>query len=113
VHPRDIPILELDHVGLRSVAQDDARWAQLDALLAHADEHKIIGWAAIFDGAFTQSTGEVGPTGKTRGWRIHELRRQHLVNLSAGERLRPVQAGPQQPPSSPLAAVTDSPRTRR
>jgi len=113
MHPRDIPILELDHVGLRSVAQDDARWAQLDALLAHADEHKIIGWAAIFDGAFTQSTGEVGPTGKTRGWRIHELRRQHLVNLSAGERLRPVQAGPQQPPSSPLAAVTDSPRTRR
>jgi long-chain acyl-CoA synthetase len=113
VHPPGIPILELEHVGLRSVAQDDPRWAQLAGLLAHADEHKIIGWAAIFDGAFTQSTGEVGPTGKTRGWRIHELRRQHLVKLPAGEQLRAVQASPQQPPGSPLAAVTDSPRTRR
>jgi long-chain acyl-CoA synthetase len=81
IHPRDIPVFELEHVGLRPVAHDDARWTQLAALLARVDEHKIIGWVAIFDGAFAQSTGEIGPTGKTRGWRIHELHSHQLRKL--------------------------------
>jgi hypothetical protein len=45
----------------------------LAALLARAEEHKLIGWVAIFDGAFRQSAGEVDPAGKTQDWRIHEM----------------------------------------
>jgi hypothetical protein len=37
----------------------------------------VRGWA-LYDGAFEQVTGEVGPTGKPRGWRIHELRARDL-----------------------------------
>jgi long-chain acyl-CoA synthetase len=103
MHPRDVPVLELEHVGLRSVAHEDIRWARLGALLARADEHRVIGWVAIFDGAFTQATGEVGPTGKTRGWRIHELHSHHLRKL----RTAPYTAAswPKLPADDRLAAV--------
>ena len=43
-------------------------------VVADADPRGVVrGWA-LYDGAFAQATGEVGPTGKPRGWRIHELR---------------------------------------
>jgi hypothetical protein len=39
---------------------------------------------ALFDGAFAQATGEVGPTGKHRAWRIHELRVGAIRELRPG-----------------------------
>ncbi|CAO5154512.1 AMP-binding protein [Frankia sp. AiPs1] len=63
---------------LDPAADGDARWDRLATLLAEADPHAVIRGMALFDGAFTLSTGEVGPTGKTRGWRIHQLRHRNL-----------------------------------
>jgi long-chain acyl-CoA synthetase len=56
----------------------DVRWAQVAEAVAAADPHRAVrGWA-LLEGAFTQATGEIGPTGKARGWRIHALRARHL-----------------------------------
>jgi AMP-binding enzyme len=37
---------------------------------------------ALFRGCFGYRDGEVGPTGKPRGWRIHQLRSQHVRRLA-------------------------------
>jgi long-chain acyl-CoA synthetase len=71
-----------DVVATRPVPDTDARWDRLAESIESADPHHVVrGWA-LFDGAFTQATGEVGPTGKARGWRIHELRSKQLRNRS-------------------------------
>ena len=58
--------------------ETDARWERLAQVVEIADPHHVVkGWA-LLDGAFAQATGEVGPTGKARGWRIHALRSTHL-----------------------------------
>jgi len=67
-----------DVVATRPVPDADTRWDQLAESIESVDPHHAVrGWA-LFDGAFTQATGEVGPTGKARGWRIHELRSKRL-----------------------------------
>jgi long-chain acyl-CoA synthetase len=60
--------------GLRPVRADDKRWTLLARLVEKMDPHGVISGWALFEGAFGQTSGEVGPTGKPRGWRIHELR---------------------------------------
>jgi predicted RND superfamily exporter protein/long-subunit acyl-CoA synthetase (AMP-forming) len=55
-----------------------ARAAMLSKVVDRSDPHRLIrGWA-IIDGGFAAATGEVGPTGKPRGWRIQELRSSQL-----------------------------------
>jgi hypothetical protein len=62
----------------RPAAHADVRWQQLAALIEEMDPHHVVrGWA-LFDGAFGQTSGEVGPTGKPRSWRVHELRSERL-----------------------------------
>ena len=72
--------------ALALLAGDDARWSQVAAIIDDADPRGVVrGWA-LYDGAFEQATGEVGPTGKPRGWRIQELRAGDLcARTSAGE----------------------------
>jgi long-chain acyl-CoA synthetase len=59
---------------LRPLPGHDRRWDQMAGIVDLTDLQGVIrGWA-LFDGRFGQATGEVGPTGKPRAWRIHELR---------------------------------------
>lgn len=60
------------------VSTEDVRWAVVRSALRRLDSHRDIGEIAVFEGTFPMVTGEVGPTGKLRAWRIHDLRRQHL-----------------------------------
>jgi long-chain acyl-CoA synthetase len=60
------------------VPDTDVRWERLAEAVVAADPHRAVSGWALFEGAFTQATGEVGPTGKARGWRIHALRSKHL-----------------------------------
>jgi predicted RND superfamily exporter protein/long-subunit acyl-CoA synthetase (AMP-forming) len=63
---------------LRALDPADPRWSLVPGLLDAFDPRGVVrGWA-LFEGAFSQSTGELGPTGKPRGWRIHALRADHL-----------------------------------
>ncbi|WP_131746771.1 AMP-binding protein [Frankia sp. Cppng1_Ct_nod] len=79
IHPAGTPEHTLREAArLDPVAGEDPRWARLAALVVRWDPHAVIRRLAMFDGAFAMSTGEVGPTGKPRGWRIHELRSSHL-----------------------------------
>ncbi len=79
VHPAGTPEHMLREAArLEPVGRGDPRWAQLAALVASGDQHGVIRRSALFDGAFTLTTGEIGPTGKPRGWRVHELRSNHL-----------------------------------
>jgi len=67
-----------DAATLRPLAAGDGRWSSVAAVVDDADPRGVVrGWA-LYDGAFEQVTGEVGPTGKPRGWRIHELRARDL-----------------------------------
>ena len=69
---------------LAPLAADDGRWARVASVVADADPRGVVrGWA-LYDGAFAQATGEVGPTGKPRGWRIHELRAGDLRSAVLG-----------------------------
>ena len=64
--------------ALEPLAADDSRWSQVAAIIDDADPRGVVrGWA-LYEGAFEQATGEVGPTGKPRGWRIQELRADDL-----------------------------------
>jgi long-chain acyl-CoA synthetase len=64
---------------LRPLPVTDLLSLRLPDLVEAADPLGVIrGWA-LFEGAFSQTTGEVGPTGKPRAWRIHALRKDHLV----------------------------------
>ncbi len=64
--------------ALRPAAADDSRWSEVATVVAVADPRGVVrGWA-LYDGAFAQATGEVGPTGKPRAWRIHERRARDL-----------------------------------
>jgi hypothetical protein len=56
------------------LSERDPRWSELRALLELYDPHRVVQGFALFEGAFEQTTGEVGPTGKPRAWRIHERR---------------------------------------
>ena len=72
----------------RLASTSDPRWEHLARLVEEIDPHHVVrGWA-LFDGAFGQASGEVGPTGKSRSWRIHEehsgeLRMRPLPRTSA------------------------------
>jgi predicted RND superfamily exporter protein/long-subunit acyl-CoA synthetase (AMP-forming) len=59
----------------------DPRCRALVELLETADPHGVVRAWALFLGAFEQATGEVGPTGKPRGWRIAELRTTALTPI--------------------------------
>jgi hypothetical protein len=63
---------------LHVLARADARWAQLASLVSAVDSERVLrGWA-MFEGSFAQASGEVGPTGKPRPWKIHALRQGAL-----------------------------------
>jgi len=91
LRPDLLPELETE---LRPVPADDERWTRMARLVEEMDpQHVISGWA-LFEGVFGQRSGEVGPTGKPRGWRIHELRsgtpvlRTRVCLSSAGQSTR-------------------------
>jgi long-chain acyl-CoA synthetase len=67
----------------RPIAPTDVRWDRVASLIEDFDPHHVVRGHALFEGAFGQATGEVGPTGKPRAWRIHDLR-------SASLRMRPI-----------------------
>jgi predicted RND superfamily exporter protein/long-subunit acyl-CoA synthetase (AMP-forming) len=68
--PAEDPVMPLDAT--------DHRWQLVSELLAELDPRRVIAGWALFEGAFSQATGELGPTGKPRGWRIHALRAANL-----------------------------------
>jgi long-chain acyl-CoA synthetase len=61
-----------------AAAPDDPRSEALTTLLDEIDPDSAITSLALFDGVFGLRTGEVGPTGKLRSWRIHQLRSDTL-----------------------------------
>ncbi|HSY39021.1 MAG TPA: AMP-binding protein, partial [Polyangia bacterium] len=72
-------------VAIQPVAGGDSRWEQMTRIVDQADRHGVVLAWALFEGRFGQATGEVGPTGKPRAWRIHELRSDSLrMRHSAG-----------------------------
>ena len=72
--------------ALAPLAADDSRWSQVAAIIDDADPRGVVrGWA-LYEGAFEQATGEVGPTGKPRGWRIEELRTGDLCARTSPQR---------------------------
>jgi long-chain acyl-CoA synthetase len=63
---------------IHPVPDEDSRWEQMAGIVDLMDRHDVVrGWA-LHEGRFGQATGEVGPTGKPRAWRIHELRSECL-----------------------------------
>lgn len=64
--------------AIRLVAGGDSRWEQMTRIVDQTDLHGVVLAWALFEGRFGQATGEVGPTGKPRAWRIHELRSDSL-----------------------------------
>ncbi|MFD5179757.1 AMP-binding protein [Nocardia sp. NPDC058379] len=65
--------------SIDALAEDDARFGSVADALAVADPLGVVTAVCLLDGAFGMSTGEVGPTGKLRAWRIHQLRSNSLV----------------------------------
>ena len=65
-----------DEVALYAAPVPDAaaRSEQFAKLIERIDPHRAVAGWALGESPFGQATGEVGPTGKPRGWRIHELR---------------------------------------
>jgi long-chain acyl-CoA synthetase len=57
---------------------EDVRWAVVRTALRRLDARSEISEIAVLEGTFPIVTGEVGPTGKLRTWRIHDLRQRHL-----------------------------------
>ena len=56
----------------------DPRWSVFGELLRELDRHRLVQGLALFEGAFRESSGEVGPTGKPRARRIHALHSHQL-----------------------------------
>ncbi len=74
---------------LRPLAATDLLSLRLPGLVEELDPLGVVrGWA-LYEGAFSQTTGEVGPTGKPRAWRIHALRQEHLRERLAVRRQQP------------------------
>ena len=67
-----------------ALSATDPRWATFERALARADPHQLVHGFALFDGAFQDTTGEVGPTGKPRGYRIH-ARHAQQIRLTANQ----------------------------
>lgn len=65
-------------LGPERIPETDARFQRLLGLVERLDPAGVVLGLALYDGVFTQLTGEVGPTGKARPWRIHELRAREL-----------------------------------
>ncbi|MFC4127436.1 AMP-binding protein [Nocardia rhizosphaerae] len=70
---------------MQALVMNDSRFGSVADALAVADPLGVVTAVCLLDGAFGMSTGEVGPTGKLRAWRIHQLRSSDLV---ARERMR-------------------------
>jgi predicted RND superfamily exporter protein/long-subunit acyl-CoA synthetase (AMP-forming) len=74
---------------LRPLAATNLLALRLPGLIEDLDPLGVVrGWA-LFEGAFSQATGEVGPTGKPRAWRIHALRQAHLRERPAPRHQQP------------------------
>ena len=77
--PEGVPDQVLIERGqVTAASPDDPRTSTLWKALDEIDSERLITTAALFDGAFGVPTGELGPTGKLRSWRVHQLRAQHL-----------------------------------
>jgi long-chain acyl-CoA synthetase len=91
-----VPVHQLrEKSHLSPVAASDPRWHRITALLRRLDRQGVVRDVALFDGVFTLATGEVGPTGKVRAWRVHQLRAAAL--RARAEPLGPVPAPRQAP----------------
>ncbi len=78
-------ILAHPEMHLDPIPDSDGLAAVLRSELnAFAGQQAIVGYA-LFRGGFAYGDGEVGPTGKLRGWRIHQLRSAHLRRRRAGD----------------------------
>jgi hypothetical protein len=86
VHPEGFPRHALLTAGiLNPIPDSDGLAATLQSQLnAFAGQQAIVGYA-LFRGGFGYGHGEVGPTGKLRGWRIHQLRSAHLRRRPVGD----------------------------
>jgi acyl-CoA synthetase (AMP-forming)/AMP-acid ligase II len=74
VHPEGIPHhLLIDGDVLEPIPAADPRAQAVHTQLTSFPAHRSIVAVAVFRGGFRLRTGEVGPTGKPRGWRIHQL----------------------------------------
>ncbi len=83
VHPAGIPhhvLIDGDLLDPVSPAHPQSKvvYAQLKT----SPSGSAIVAVAVFRGAFRLRTGEVGPTGKPRGWRIHQLHSGDTVRYS-------------------------------
>jgi long-chain acyl-CoA synthetase len=86
IHPEGFPRHTLLTAGiLDPIPDSDGLAAILQSQLnAFAGQQAIVGYA-LFRGGFGYGHGEVGPTGKLRGWRIHQLRSAHLRRRPASD----------------------------
>ncbi len=83
LHPPGEPAHALrEGIRLDPITTHDLRWGRFAAFASRIDQHGVVRGLAMFDGAFPLATGELGPTGKPRGWRIHQLRSDDLHELS-------------------------------
>jgi long-chain acyl-CoA synthetase len=79
VHPKGVPRHVLMERGiLDPVPVTDPLAEVLESQLYGLPAACSIAGFALFRGGFGYRDGEVGPTGKARGWRIHQLRKAHL-----------------------------------
>jgi acyl-CoA synthetase (AMP-forming)/AMP-acid ligase II len=73
-----VALPRVDASELYVLADADRRWTELALRVAAIDPEGVVrGWA-IFEGSFGQASGEMGPTGKPRAWKIHALRQGAL-----------------------------------
>jgi long-chain acyl-CoA synthetase len=97
VHPEGIPRHVLVVEGnLDPIQASDPISEVLQSQLQTFPGRNEIAGFALFRGGFGFRDGEVGPTGKPRGWRIHQLRSDHVRRPSW---------------RSDLASITDPQRT--
>ncbi len=79
VHPEGVPRhVLIDRGILDPVPVTDPLAHVLESQLHSLLAGSSIAGFALFRGGFGYRDGEVGPTGKARGWRIHQLRNAHL-----------------------------------
>lgn len=80
VHPEGVPRhVLIESAALEPIAPTDPVAAALHAELRNpVSDYGIVG-IGLFRGGFGYRHGEIGPTGKPRGWRIHQMRSAHLV----------------------------------
>lgn len=107
VHPEGIPrhVLIVEGILDPIRASDPVAEVLQSQLQTFPGRNAIVGFA-LFRGGFGSRDGEVGPTGKPRGWRIHQLRSTHVRRPSWRSNLATI-TDPQRTLASAITDVMD------